>query len=245
MELELLLTWAVITTIFLIIIVGVLIKLQKKHEKNIQELESKLNKDYEREKSRSLEGQRSSVKGKINEQLSPYMPEFFEKYAASDARFLGSPIDFVIFKNMSQYDKTTKALDIPIDVILIEVKTGKSKTLTEKEKAIKIACDEGRVSFDKIDIDLDNEFTIKERLTEEHTPKKKENKNNNPQKIDAQKINPNAYESWTISDEEFFKNYWNDESNKLSEYEKIKELSQKTGRSKGAIVSKLEKMSLD
>ena len=105
--------------------------------------------------------------------------------------------------------------------------------------------DEGRVSFDKIDIDLDNEFTIKERLTEEHTPKKKENKNNNPQKIDAQKINPNAYESWTISDEEFFKNYWNDESNKLSEYEKIKELSQKTGRSKGAIVSKLEKMGLD
>ena len=146
---------------------------------------------------------------------------------------------------MSQYDKTTKALDIPIDVILIEVKTGKSKTLTEKEKAIKIACDEGRVSFDKIDIDLDKEFTIKERLTEEHTPKKKENKNNNPQKIDAQKINPNAYESWTISDEEFFKNYWNDESNKLSEYEKIKELSQKTGRSKGAIVSKLEKMGLD
>ena len=153
MELELLLAWAVITTIFLIIIVGVLIKVRKKHERNIQELESKLNKDYERQKSLSLEGQRSSVKGKVIEQLSPYMPEFFEKYAASDARFLGSPIDFVIFKNMSQYDNKTKALDLPIDVILIDIKTGKSRRLTEKEKAIKIACEEGRVSFDQIDIE--------------------------------------------------------------------------------------------
>jgi len=241
MELELPLIWAIITTIFLIIIVVFLIKLQKKHNDDIK----KIKQDNKKAKELSLDKQRSIVKGNVIEQVAPFMPEFSEKYDAADARFLGSPIDFVIFKNMSQYDKTTKALDIPIDVILIEIKTGKSKTLTEKEKAIKIACDEGRVSFDKIDIDLHNEFTIKEQLTEEHTPKKKENKNNNPQKIEAQKINHNAYESWTISDDEFFKNYWNDESNKLSEYEKIKELSQKMGRSKGSIVSKLEKMGLD
>ena len=149
MELELLLTWAVITTIFLIIIVVFLIKLQKKHNEDIK----KLKQDNEKAKELSLNQQRSSVKGKINEQVAPFMPEFSEKYAASDARFLGSPIDFVIFKNMSQYKTKTKALDIPIDVILVEVKTGKNKTLTEKEKAIKIACEEGRVSFDKIDIE--------------------------------------------------------------------------------------------
>ena len=54
---------------------------------------------------------------------------------------------------MSQYDNKTKALDLPIDVILIDIKTGKSRRLTEKEKAIKIACEEGRVSFDQIDIE--------------------------------------------------------------------------------------------
>ena len=135
-----------ITIIFSVIVI---IKLRKKHDDEIEKLKQSIEKTVDE----SLGGQISSVKGKINEQLAPYMPEFSEKYAASDARFLGSPIDFVIFKNMSQYNTKTKALDIPIDVILVEVKTGKNKTLTQKEKAIKIACEEGRVSFDQIDIE--------------------------------------------------------------------------------------------
>ena len=149
MELELLLIWAVITTIFLIIIVVFLIKLQKKHNEDIK----KLKQDNEKAKELSLNQQRSSVKGKINEQVAPFMPEFSEKYAASDARFLGSPIDFVIFKNMSKFDKTTKDEKNPIEVVLVDIKTGKSKRLTDLEKAIKIACEEGRVSFDQIDIE--------------------------------------------------------------------------------------------
>ena len=135
-----------ITIIFSIIII---IKLRKKHDDEIEKMKQSIQKTIDE----SLGGQISSVKGKINEQLAPYMPEFSEKYDASDARFLGSPIDFVIFKNMSQYDNKTKALDLPIDVILIDIKTGKSRRLTEKEKAIKIACEEGRVSFDQIDIE--------------------------------------------------------------------------------------------
>ena len=149
MELELLLIWAVITTIFLIIIVVFLIKLQKKHNEDIK----KLKQDNEKAKELSLNQQRSSVKGKISEQVAPFMPEFSEKYAASDARFLGSPIDFVIFKNMSKFDKTTKDEKNPIEVVLVDIKTGKSKRLSDLEKAIKIACEEGRVSFDQIDIE--------------------------------------------------------------------------------------------
>jgi|APSaa5957512535_1039671.scaffolds.fasta_scaffold145164_1 predicted Holliday junction resolvase-like endonuclease len=135
-----------ITIIFSVIVI---IKLRKKHDDEIKKLKQSIEKTVDKR----LDTQRSITKGNINEQVSPYMPEFSSKYAASDARFLGSPIDFVIFKNMSQYKTKTKALDIPIDVILVEVKTGKNKTLTEKEKAIKIACEEGRVSFDKIDIE--------------------------------------------------------------------------------------------
>ena len=135
-----------ITIIFSIIII---IRLRKKHDDEIEKLKQSIEKTVDTR----LDTQRSITKGDINEQVSPYMPEFSSKYAASDARFLGSPIDFVIFKNMSQYKTKTKALDIPIDVILVEVKTGKNKTLTQKEKAIKIACEEGRVSFDQIDIE--------------------------------------------------------------------------------------------
>jgi hypothetical protein len=71
--------------------------------------------------------------------------------------------------------------------------------------------------------------------------KPKENK----QKTEARKKNRLAYEPWKESDESFLKNYWNNNSDKLSKYEKIRELSQKTGRSKGAILSRLEKMGLD
>jgi hypothetical protein len=71
--------------------------------------------------------------------------------------------------------------------------------------------------------------------------KPKENK----QKTEARKKNRLAYEPWKESDEVFLRNYWNDKLNKQSRYEKLKELSQKTGRSKGAILSRLEKMGAD
>lgn len=71
--------------------------------------------------------------------------------------------------------------------------------------------------------------------------KPKENK----QKTEARKKNRLAYEPWKESDEVFLRNYWDDKLNKQSRYEKLKELSQKTGRSKGAILSRLEKMGVD
>jgi hypothetical protein len=227
MELELLLTWAVITTIFLIIIVGVLIKLRKKHERNIQELEFKLNKK-----------QKASFQMGVNTTSGDY------------TQILG---DFAL---LSEYDQiitlSTTSKQPSLDLIgvnnesidFLEIKK-KGAKITKNENHIKKLVENKKVAYKVFDIDLPNEFTIKERLPEEHTPKKKENKNNNSQKVEAQKINTSAYESWTISDEEFLKKYWNDKSNKLNEYEKIKELQQKTGRSKGAIVSRLEKIGLD
>ena len=149
MELELLLTWAVIATIFLIIMVVVLIKLQKKHEGDVEKMKQSIQKTVDK----SLDKQRSTTKGQINEQVAPFMPEFSEKYDASDSRFLGSPIDFVIFKNMSKFDKKTKDEENPIEIIIVDIKTGKSKKLSQLQNAIKIACEEGRVSFDKIDIE--------------------------------------------------------------------------------------------
>ena len=78
------------------------------------------------------------------------MPELSAKYESSDARFLGSPIDFVVFKDMSKFNKKTKEEDVPVEVVLVEIKTGDKAVLTELQKAIKKAVDEGRVSFDII-----------------------------------------------------------------------------------------------
>ena len=147
MELELLLVWAIITTIFLIIIVGVLIKLRKKHEDDIEKMKQSIQKTVDK----SLDTQRSSIKGKIGEQVSPLMPEFYTKYEPADARFMGSPIDFVIFKNMSKFDKKTKDEENPIEVVLVDIKIGKYATLSPLQKSIRKAILEKRVSFDVIE----------------------------------------------------------------------------------------------
>jgi predicted Holliday junction resolvase-like endonuclease len=92
----------------------------------------------------SVNRSRSTLKGKISEQMAPYLPEF--PFAPADARFIGNPIDFVVF------DGYTKAKDEngdAISVVLVEVKKGKGK-LTREESLIKKAVEEGRVSWQTI-----------------------------------------------------------------------------------------------
>ena len=53
------------------------------------------------------------VAGKVAEQIVPFLPEF--KYNPKDARFIGSPIDFIVFDGLdgggSNLNKTVKSLN--------------------------------------------------------------------------------------------------------------------------------------
>jgi predicted Holliday junction resolvase-like endonuclease len=146
-DLMLILAWAIIMTITLGILVIFLIKLQQKHENDKRSMVE----DFTKKIKKSLEGQRSSVKGKAWEQMAPFFPEFTAKYSPSDSRFLGTPIDYVVFKNMSKFDKKAKD-ENPIEIVLVEIKTGKTKKLTDLEDAIKKAIESKRVSFEQIDL---------------------------------------------------------------------------------------------
>jgi len=92
----------------------------------------------------SVSRSRSVLKGRIAEQMAPFLPEF--PYNPADARFIGNPIDFVVF------DGYTRAKDDhadSVEVVLVEVKKGKGR-LTRQELLIKKAVDEGRVSWNTI-----------------------------------------------------------------------------------------------
>lgn len=94
----------------------------------------------------SVNRSRSTLKGKISEQMAPLLPGF--PYASADARFIGNPIDFVVF------DGYTRAKDgdgESVSVVLVEVKQGKGK-LTRGESMIKRAVTEGRVSWKTVTI---------------------------------------------------------------------------------------------
>jgi len=129
-----------------IIVIYVIMKSRTKNEivKWKTEYESDVQQRIEDAKKDSLIQSRSTLKGKIGEQMAPLLPEFTEKYEPSDARFIGSPIDYLIFKNMSRFPNNENN---PIEIVLMDVKTGKSTT-TPLQNAIKEAITNGRVSFD-------------------------------------------------------------------------------------------------
>ena len=89
----------------------------------------------------SVNRSRSTLKGRISEQMAPLLPEF--PFSPADARFIGNPIDFVVFDG---YTKVKDDKGDTINVVLVEVKKGKGK-LTREETMIKKAVDEGRVSW--------------------------------------------------------------------------------------------------
>ncbi len=123
---------------------------QSIHQTYIAKLEewrvTGLQETVKRERMDALDKSRVVLKGKIGEQLAPLLPEFLELYSPSDARFMGSPVDYVIFKNLSKVESPEES---PLEIVLLDVKTGEA-TLNKTEKKIKSAVEEGRVRFETL-----------------------------------------------------------------------------------------------
>lgn len=81
---------------------------------------------------------KSVVGGFATEQLAPYLPNF--KYNPSEVRFIGKPIDFLVFKGMDN-----KEIE---EIIFVEVKTGKSQ-LNTNEKSLKKAIEEKKIKWEE------------------------------------------------------------------------------------------------
>ena len=64
--------------------------------------------------------------GKVHEQLVPYLPEF--GFNPKDARFLGSPVDLIVFDGLAAGDVRR--------IVFVEVKTG-GASLTARERQVR------------------------------------------------------------------------------------------------------------
>lgn len=87
---------------------------------------------------KAVERSRATVKGQLSEQIAPLLPGFPKDLKASEARFLGKPVDFLFFKGMDEEDIT--------DVVFLEVKTGKS-SLNDNQKTLRDAIQGKRVEW--------------------------------------------------------------------------------------------------
>ncbi|MFX1486412.1 MAG: Holliday junction resolvase-like protein [Promethearchaeota archaeon] len=143
------LTIALVSTIIILALVVVFLvrerglakrEIEIRAEKRFMEMEAQLRDDV-------LRRSRASLKGRIVEQMIPFFAEF--KYNPADARFIGSPIDYVIFDGYTDIKDNRK--DRPITVVLMDIKTGDS-ALTVEQKKIKRALESKRIKWETIRI---------------------------------------------------------------------------------------------
>ena len=90
----------------------------------------------------ALAKSRAVLKGKLAEQLAPIFKIF--GYNPSDARFIGDPVDYVIFDNYTKVKERIE--DTSITIVLADVKTGEAG-LTYEQRRIKEGIEKGLVEF--------------------------------------------------------------------------------------------------
>jgi len=84
--------------------------------------------------------------GKIGEEFAPLL--LSQKYKANpkDFRHLGTPVDYIVFKGLSDEDSE-------VEVIFIEIKTGKNSNLPTREKKVKEAIMKNKVRYEVENLD--------------------------------------------------------------------------------------------
>lgn len=102
----------------------------------------------------AVDKQRYVVKGKVGEQMAPLFPESAERYDPADARFIGSPVDYIIFDNLSQ---VADGSDLPLEVVLLDIKTGEKAALTAVQRRIRDAVEARRVRWETMKLSLASE----------------------------------------------------------------------------------------
>jgi predicted Holliday junction resolvase-like endonuclease len=79
--------------------------------------------------------------GKVCEHLVPYLPDF--RWNPKDARFLGTPLDLVVFDGLSE-----GALR---KIVFVEVKTG-SSTMSKRERQVRDVILARRVEWEELSL---------------------------------------------------------------------------------------------
>ncbi len=131
------LEWLVIAVLLFVIVLLLLRKSSDNRDK-VQLQAEKLFEEWQRKempkvRKQAIKSSEAVTLGKSLEHLLPYFPDF--PYNPKDARFMGSPVDLVVFDGLSEGNLQ--------QVVFIEVKTGKTAHLPKREQQVK-SCIEGR-----------------------------------------------------------------------------------------------------
>lgn len=135
----------VIVTITVAAILGILLvyfTTRYKYEQRFKQWQEEVWRKWEEEKDKAVRDavtqSRAVLGGKFTEQMAPYLPEF--KYDPTEARFIGSPVDLIIFPGLSRGE--------PEEIVIMEIKSGRSAQLTPQERKIRQLIEDGMVRWE-------------------------------------------------------------------------------------------------
>ncbi len=102
-----------------------------------------------------------TILGKIAEHIAPLIIMTRLGINPKDLRFLGTPVDYIAFKGLNDGNSQ--------EIIFIEVKSGKSSSLSPRERAIKRLVEERKVRW--VTLSLQEELEHIGKLIEEEVEK--------------------------------------------------------------------------
>lgn len=108
----------------------------------------------------AIDKSQSVTMGKMTEHMVPYLPGF--RFNPADARFIGSPIDFLVFDGLGEDDVRK--------IVFIEVKTGAS-SLSTRERSVRNAIQDKNIEWLEIKVNLENPEIIQEYKTRRNSKK--------------------------------------------------------------------------
>ncbi|MDO4897529.1 MAG: Holliday junction resolvase-like protein [Moraxella sp.] len=166
--------------------------------------------------TRSNNTQRSVLKGQISEKFVPFMAGF--EYSPADCRFMGEPVDYVVFHRL--HDCADGQADIDeVSVVFLEVKSGVSR-LNKRQQILKEAIGRGQVRFESIRIHESSDVKVSLDMPYANLDKQ---------------LYPNSGSKWSEAEELRLVQAFDNGAS-------IDELMTQHGRNHGGIISRLKKL---
>ena len=141
----------IILVVAVLFILGVYNLAEQKFKRRFRQWQDAEESRFEEERGRvskvAIAQSRAVLGGKFTEQMAPYLPEF--KYDPTEARFIGSPIDLIVFPGLSEGD--------PREIVIIEVKSSRTVNLTPQEKKIRQLIEDGMVRWELLQKPVEGE----------------------------------------------------------------------------------------
>lgn len=204
-------------------------KIVREYEAQIQSLKEQYQQSVKEARNRSLDGSRAVIKGKIAEQLAPILPGF--RYLPSDARFMGDPIDYIVFNGYTDI-KDDNGDENDLEIVILDVKTGRAN-LSPLQAAIARAVDAGRVRFEVIRPEMFDNPVI--RI--EGDPSRQASFPDAGSLEKIRKAHPRAYEPWAKVEDERLRQCYEQGA-------AIRDLAREFQRQPGGIRYRLKKLGL-